>query len=131
MVKPKNPDGLNRRLQEGASRRTSWRAHFLLQTGRRQLLEIPEIERVNSFYRTSCRATHQQSVINFRADPSAACHHIQCLQIVFLTKGYHLKMRQNVIGDNARRFNRMYARLDRSLDIWKTEIVLRRSKIFI
>src|SRR6516165_6649576 len=95
------------------ARKASWRQHFLLQAGRRQLLEVPEIERVNSFYRASCRATHQQSVVNFRADPSAACHHVQCLQIVFPAEGYHLKMRQDVIDDDARRFDRMYAWLDR------------------
>ena len=91
----------------------SWRAYFLLQTGRRQLPEVPEIERVNTFYRAPCRAAQQQSVVNFRADPSAACHRVQCLQIVLFAEGYDLKMRQDVLGDDARRFNRMYARLDR------------------
>src|SRR5271166_3122517 len=91
----------------------SWRAYSLLQTGRSQLPEVPEIERVNTFYRASCRAAQQQSVVNFRADPSAACHRVQCLQIVLFAEGYDLKMRQDVLGDDARRFHRVYARLDR------------------
>src|SRR5271157_5775211 len=91
----------------------SWRAYFLLQTGRGQLPEVPEIERVNTFYRASCRAAQQQSVVNFRADPSAAYHRVQCLQIVLFAEGYDLKMRQDVLGDDACRFNRVYARLDR------------------
>ena len=42
-----------------------WCAYFLLQTGRCQLLEVTDIERVNTFYRASCRAAQQQSVVNF------------------------------------------------------------------
>src|ERR1035438_324472 len=47
------------------------------------------------------------------ADPSAACHRVQCLPIVLSAEGYDLKMRQDVLVDDARRFNRMDARLDR------------------
>src|SRR5437667_734397 len=91
----------------------SWRAYFLFQTGRRQLPEVPEIERVNTLYRAPCRAAQQQSVVNFRTDPSAASHGVQCLQVVLFAKGHDLKIRQNVVGDDVRRLNRMYARLDR------------------
>src|SRR5271157_5811638 len=91
----------------------SWRAYFLLQTGRCQLPEVPEVERLNTLYRTSCRAVQQQSVVNFRADPSAACDRVQRLQIILVAGGYDLKIRQDVLGDDARRFNRVYARLDR------------------
>lgn len=94
-------------------RPVSWRAYFLLQTGRGQLPEVPKIEGVNTFYRASCRTAQQQSVVNLRAAPSAACHRVHCLQIVLFAKRYDLEIRQDVLGDDARRFNRMYARLNR------------------
>src|SRR5580658_2026071 len=91
----------------------SWSAYFLLQAGRRQLPEVPEIERVNALCRASGRAAQQQRVVNFRADPSPACERIQRLQILLLAEGHDLKMRQDVFGDYPCRFNWMYARLDR------------------
>ena len=91
----------------------SWPADFLLQTGRGQLPEVPKIEGVNTFYRASCGAAQQQSVVNLRAAPSAACHRVHCLQIVLFAEGYDHKMRQDVLIDDARRFNRMDARLNR------------------
>jgi len=88
-------------------------AYSLFQIGRCQLPEVPEIELINTFYRASSRAAQQQRVVNCRADSFAACHRVQCLQIVLFAERFDLKMRQDVIGDDARRFNRMDARLDR------------------
>ena len=92
---------------------SSGHAYFLLQPGRRQLFEVPDIKRVDAFYRASCRATEQKSIVNLRAGPSAAYHRVQRIQIVLFDEGHDFKMRQNVIGDDARRFERVYARLDR------------------
>jgi len=91
----------------------SRRAYFVSQIGRCQLPEVPEIERINTSYPASFRAAQQQCVVSFRADPSAARHRVQCLQIILFAERYDLKMRQDVIGDDPRRFNRMYARLHR------------------
>jgi hypothetical protein len=93
--------------------RWSRRAYFLLQAGRGQLPEVPEVERVNTFYRASCRAAQQQRIVDFRAHPSAAGHRVQCLQIILFGDRDDLKMRQDVLGDEARGFDRMNARLDR------------------
>ena len=71
-----------------------------------------EIEAVNTLHRTTCRAAEQQNVVNFRAAPSTACHRVERLQIVLLAEGYDLKIRQDVLGDNARRFNRVDARME-------------------
>jgi hypothetical protein len=99
-------------LNDQGFRCFSGHSHFLLQTDRRQLFKVPDIKRVDTFYRASCRATEQKSIVNLRAGPSAACHRVQRIQIVLFAEGHNFKMRPNVIGDDARRFDRVYTRLD-------------------
>lgn len=95
--------------------RCSWRAYFLLQTGWRQLFEVAEIKRVNALHCAPRRAAQQQSVVNSPADPSAVCHHLQRLQVILFGEGHDLKMREDVLGDDTSRLDRMYARMDRQV----------------
>ena len=96
--------GLRHADENGAEGAGSRRTDFLSLTELGQLLEVPKVEGVNTFCGASRCATQQQCVVNLRATPSAACHRVHGLKIVLFAEGHDLKMQQDILGDDARRF---------------------------